>query len=193
MPLVVRVPWKAAAAGARTGVRAELVDLYRTLVDLAGLDAGLIQADVQGTSLAPLFDAPAAPPPALAAKAAFSQIGSCACKNYTHVLPSGTNWTGAECNVGRCFQTNVSNFDYMGYSMISHDGYRYTAWALMNATTERVDFGRGVAEELYDLTADAHDDFDLDAYATNVAGEPGNAARVAQYREQLQAAVMSWY
>ena len=193
VPLVVRVPWKAASAGARTSVRAELVDLYRTLVDLAGLDAAAIQSDVQGVSLAPLFDAPAAPPPALASKAAFSQIGSCACQNYSHALPDGSNWTGPECNVGRCFQTNVSSFDFMGYTMATHDGFRYTAWARMNATTERVDFGRGVFEELYDLTADEHDDFDLSAYSVNVAGEPGNAARIAQYREQLEAAVLSWY
>ena len=93
VPLMIRAPWKPAAAGARTSVRAELVDLYRTLVDLAGLDAGGIQADVQGVSLAPLLDAPASPPPALAAKSAFSQIGSCACKNYTH---THQNWTASD-------------------------------------------------------------------------------------------------
>jgi hypothetical protein len=38
--------------GARTSVRAELEDLYRTLVDLAGLNASDIQPDVQGMSCA---------------------------------------------------------------------------------------------------------------------------------------------
>jgi len=52
VPLIVRAPWKAAAVGARTSVRAELVDLYRTLVDLAGLNASDIQPDVQGMSCA---------------------------------------------------------------------------------------------------------------------------------------------
>ena len=193
VPLIVRVPWKAAAAGARTAVRAELVDLYRTLVDLAGLNASHVQADVQGTSLAPLFDAPAAPPPALAAKAAFSQIGSCACGVYSHALPNGGNWTGRECNRNRCAGTNVTSFDFMGYSMSTPDGWRYTLWAHMNASTARVDFRREVFDELYDLRLDRRDSFDFDAYAVNVAAEPGNAALVAEFRATMEAAVLSWY
>ena len=191
VPMIVRVPWKTASHGARSEVRAELVDLYRTMVDLAGLDASAIQPDVQGASLAPLFDDPTSPPQELALKPAFSQIGSCACRNYTHVLPSGQMWTGPECNAGRCFQTNVTDFNFMGYSMATHDGYRYTAWVHMNSSTRRVDWGRGVADELYDLTADPHDDFDYDAYSTNVASS--HPALVAQFRAALQAAVESWY
>ncbi len=103
VPLIIRAPMLPQSAGTRTSVRAELVDLYRTLVDLAGLDATAIQPDVQGVSLAPLLVAPASPPPALlAGKAAYSQIGSCACKVYTHALPSGKNWTGM---VSRCETT----------------------------------------------------------------------------------------
>ena len=73
VPLIVRVPWKTASVGTRTDVRAELVDIYRTLASLAGL-SDAVQSDVQGTSLAPIFDG-GAPPAALAAKPAFSQIG----------------------------------------------------------------------------------------------------------------------
>eukprot|EP00666_Eupelagonemidae_sp_cell4sb_P011975 gene11975-20694_t len=41
IPLLIRAPWKAGSVGARTTVKAELVDLYRTLADLAaGLPAG---------------------------------------------------------------------------------------------------------------------------------------------------------
>ena len=35
VPLLIRVPWKAASLGKRTTVKAELVDLYRTLVELS--------------------------------------------------------------------------------------------------------------------------------------------------------------
>ena len=70
--MMIRVPWKTPG---RTTVAAELVDMFRTLVDLAGLDASAVQSDVQGTSLAPLFD----DAKALAGKLAYSQIGSCAC------------------------------------------------------------------------------------------------------------------
>lgn len=37
VPLIVRVPWMTASLGKRTTVKAELVDLYRTLADLSGL------------------------------------------------------------------------------------------------------------------------------------------------------------
>ena len=39
-----------------SSTRAELVDLYRTIVALAGLDAGEIQTDVDGTDLSAVFD-----------------------------------------------------------------------------------------------------------------------------------------
>ena len=67
VPLLVRVPWKGSSAGQTTKVLAELVDVYRTLVDLAGLNASAIEPDVQGTSLAPLFDNPTSPDAELAA------------------------------------------------------------------------------------------------------------------------------
>ena len=188
MPLIVRAPMKPASVGATTTVRAELVDLFRTLVDLAGLDASAIQADVQGMSLAPLFDAPLAPPPELAAKPAFSQIGSCACKVYT----KGT-WSGQECNVGRCFQTNVSSpsWDFMGYSMLTADGWRYTVWVPMDHATSRVDWTRPTFDELYNQTQDKGESFDFAEYSNNVA--PQFPAKVNEYRAFMQAAVESWY
>jgi iduronate 2-sulfatase len=193
IPLMIRVPWKTESAGQRTEVKAELVDLYRTLVDLAGLDASILQEDIQGMSLAPIFDNPSSPPAPLLAKSAFSQIGSCACKNYTHILPNGQNWTGLECNVGRCIDTNVTetNFDYMGYSMMTPDGWRYTAWLPMNHTSGKVDFNRGVSEELYDLSADTHVDFDYDPYSTNIANQFPD--KVTTYRTTLFEAIQSWY
>ena len=78
---------------------------YRTLVDLAGLDLTKVEPDVQGTSLAPVFSAPTT---AMATKLAYSQIGSCACQNYTvkhgQPPPEGTGvqtWTGQECAAGQ--------------------------------------------------------------------------------------------
>jgi hypothetical protein len=99
VPLIIRAPMLPQSAGARTTVRAELVDLYRTLVDLAGLDASAIQPDVQGVSLAPLLKDPASPPPALAAQIAYSQIGKPLCKSsarptqnaHTYAQPAAPN------------------------------------------------------------------------------------------------------
>jgi len=59
-----------------------LVGRSRTLAGLAGLDGSKIEANVQGESLAPVFDAPTAPPAALASKPAYSQIGRCNCGIY---------------------------------------------------------------------------------------------------------------
>jgi len=73
VPLMMHVPWMQASQGKRSGIMAELQDMYPTLAELAGL--GPVQDGVQGTSLAPLFEAPEAPPPALQAKRAYSQIG----------------------------------------------------------------------------------------------------------------------
>jgi hypothetical protein len=36
VPLLIRAPWAAASVGQRTSVKAELVDLYRTLAELSG-------------------------------------------------------------------------------------------------------------------------------------------------------------
>ena len=190
VPLLIRAPWKRAAAGQRSAVRAELVDLYRTLVDLAGLDAGAVQPDVQGASLAPLFDDPAAPPPALAGKAAFSQIGSCACRVYAIHTPA-LNWTGPECDSNRCAGTNVTDFDFMGYTMLTPEGWRFTAWVPMDRATARADWARPTFHELYNLTSDAHTDFDLDAFSLNLA--PAQPALVARLLAQLKATVLSWY
>ena len=190
VPLIIRVPWKTASVGARTIVKAELVDLYRTLVDLAGLNSSKIQSNVQGASLAPLFDNPLTPPPSLSNKIAYSQIGSCGCKTYTVA-----NWTGQECNLGRCAAVNVTDFNFMGYTMITPENMRYTLWAKMNKTTLRVNFNGKLFDELYDQSGDGSingsADFDYDGYSNNIASE--NPTKVAQFREQLIAEVLSWY
>ena len=124
--------------GQTTQAKAELVDMYRTLVDLSGFPAGAVESDVQGTSLAPVF----ADPKALGEKMAYSQIGSCACHIYhiTHGQPppEGTGveqWSGKECGAGRCIHTPITDckcsrslcvffrlrsgctVDFMGYSV----------------------------------------------------------------------------
>jgi len=190
VPLMIRVPWKARAIGVRSSVRVELLDMFKTLAELAGISAG-VQPDVQGVSLAPLFDDPegvGAVSAALQVKPAFSQIGSCACKTY-----SRNNWTGLECGAARCLSTPVAQFDFMGYTMRTADGWRFTAWVPMNANTSRVDWSRQVYHELYDLrgASAANNSFDFDGMSLNVASD--QVALVEQLHEQLQEAVESWY
>eukprot|EP01065_Artemidia_motanka_P032589 TRINITY_DN39569_c0_g1_i1.p1 TRINITY_DN39569_c0_g1~~TRINITY_DN39569_c0_g1_i1.p1 ORF type:complete len:505 (+),score=154.33 TRINITY_DN39569_c0_g1_i1:54-1568(+) len=183
VPLIIRVPWKKASVGKRTQVKAELIDLYRTLAELTGIDATGIQTDVQGHSLAAVFDEPSA----MAEKVAYSQIGSCACKQYTR-----NNWTGYECDAGRCLHTPIKDFNYMGYSLRNAD-YRYTVWVAMDNQTARVDWDKTAAHELYLLADDKGLDFDFPAYSHNVAGLAEHNHTVERLYQELKAQVQTWY
>ena len=86
----------------------------------------------------------------------------------------------------------------MGYSVIDAaqgDTWRYTLWAPMNRSSQRVDFGGKLYDELYNQThdgaSDGAADFDFAGYALNVAAD--FPAVVAQLRPALIDAVRSWY
>ena len=70
------MPWKGPSIGRRAAATAAPIEMYRTLADLAGIQSD-VQPDVQGVSLAPLFDGPdgaaTARAAALLRKPAFSQ------------------------------------------------------------------------------------------------------------------------
>ena len=59
VPLFIRAPGHPASVGAVTPVLSEMIDLYLTLADLAGLPDPRAEGEtVNGTSLGPLFDDP---------------------------------------------------------------------------------------------------------------------------------------
>ena len=127
VPLIIRVPWLSHSIGQRTGVLAELVDLYRTLAELAGLGAE-VQASVQGTSLAAVFDSPtmakgsAAHLQGLPTKAAFSQHARCKCQRG-HINPAGSafptdNFT--ECAANACCGVTVTDATFGTDPQIVH-------------------------------------------------------------------------
>lgn len=58
VPFIISVPWLTDAHGAQTEQFTELVDLYPTLIELAGMQ---VPAVLQGSSLVPLLKNPAAP------------------------------------------------------------------------------------------------------------------------------------
>ena len=180
MPLIIRVPWKAASRGKRTKNVVELVDLYRTLADLAGL--GNVQGDVQGVSLGSLFDAPTTK---WVNGKAYSQIGSCGCGQQ-----SVGGWHGLMCGGYRCMNTPVQNFQFMGYSVRSYDGWRYTAWLPMNPITGRVNWAGMVSNELFDLRGDIS--FDHKGQSVNVADQYPD--RVHAMRNELEQTMrLNWY
>ena len=81
-----------------------LVDA-QTLADLAGA-ADLVEAGVQGSSFAGLFDDPTQPPPGLQAFAQ-SQFPKCGCATGKHGYKM----------CGNCIYTNRTDIEYMGYSI----------------------------------------------------------------------------
>ena len=56
VPLVIRAPWLAKGVGTRSGELVELVDLYRTILDVAGApEPATDSVPIEGTSMAPLL------------------------------------------------------------------------------------------------------------------------------------------
>lgn len=186
VPLLIRVPWKEASQGVRTTVKAELVDMYKTLAELTGL--GPVENGVQGTSLAPVFDSPINLSPKFANKIAYSQIGRCSCgfvKKY--------NVT--ECDANACCDVPLAQFNYMGYTMRTTD-YRFTAWVPFDKTTLKVDWSRLTndgALELFNLTSDTGRSFDYPGYSHNLVNNPAYQELKKKYLEDLKDAVQSWY
>ena len=174
VPLIIKVPWK------RTGksfVLAELIDLYKTLVELCGFEE--VQNSVQGTSLAPVFDDPSA----LSEKRAYSQIARCDC----NITKSGWKM----CNANACVTTPQTNMSFMGYTMRTSN-YRYTAWFSWNTTTLRPNLSEIGGEELYNLTTDVGTNFDLPAYQRSVAGDSSYNQILIESRNYLTEVVEGW-
>eukprot|EP00038_Savillea_parva_P000752 m.98441 g.98441 ORF g.98441 m.98441 type:complete len:681 (-) comp10258_c0_seq1:18-2060(-) len=214
VPLIVRVPWKTQSIGQRTTVKAEIVDMYRTLAALTELDtvAPLVQDSVQGMSLEAAFDNPTSLPPNLESKRAYSQIGRCACGAYCPggkpnsiagpYLPCPNTSSSfprlngpsrvTECGANACCKVILSDFDYMGYTVRTANR-RFTAWVPMNSTSLRANWNGTVATELYDLTNDTGRDFDFDGYSFNLATDASYAGEVATLLSQLHEEVDTWY
>jgi iduronate 2-sulfatase len=138
IPFIIRAPGtKFGRSGRHTGGMAELVDLYRTLADLAGLPPP--SSDVDGTSLAPLLENPAPTAGAAFKTAAFSQMARCLLciarvkgdpEKLGGMCPAG----GAEGRVyspylakDDCADTPRETIGWMGFS-IRTPAWRYTEW-----------------------------------------------------------------
>jgi len=170
--------------GQRTTVKAELVDMYRTLAELAGLSG--VQDSVQGTSLAPVFDAPVHMPEKMAQKVAFSQIGRCDCRFWE-------DRNATMCGANACIKTpqGSEEYNFMGYTMRTQD-WRYTAWVKWDHDVKKPDWSQPVASELFDLSMDTGRDFDFDGYSMNLAPHPEYKETVEQLQAQLKEAAQSW-
>ena len=162
VPFMIRVPWRLASAGKRTSSLVELVDIFPTLAELAGLPP--CEENLDGKSLVPLFDNQTQ----VVKTAALSQYPRCG--EYEQGHP------------GLCLFTPRNKFDYMGYSMRT-DQYRYTEWVRWNGSELKPEWNDLVGRELYDHRNDKENDFDA---FENVNIADRDSAVVKELSKQLR-------
>ena len=140
VPLIVRAPWMSESTGRKTSALVELVDVYPTLVELAGLPPASGE-NLNGVSLAPLFRNPN------------GTVKDVALSQYPRCNPNPDAFPN------KCLSINRTRFDFMGYSMRT-DRYRYTEWVRWNGTELRPEWSENIGVELYDHQGDTENDFD---------------------------------
>ncbi|XP_062507937.1 iduronate 2-sulfatase-like [Corticium candelabrum] len=138
VPFMIRAPGYEAAAGKKTSSLVELVDVFPTLVELAGLPP--CQENLEGKSLAPLF------------KDSTKSVKNVSLTQYPRC---GNVKTGAD----NCGGVKRTDFEYMGYS-IRTDRYRYTEWVEWNGKKLQPNWENVIGKELYDHQGDEENDFD---------------------------------
>jgi len=195
LELGTRVPLLVAAPGvapSRVRTPVELVDVYRTLADLAGLPPPPAGAEdgVQGKSLRPYLlmeeeeeeeddddDDDDDEDGDDSAAAAFSQFDRCPGDDVLLFQ-------------GECDHTAIANITYMGYSIRTSD-WRYTVWLRFRDADggglwEACDDESGFCErELYDHRNEDLADFDA-LELVNVAAAPTSASTVARLHARLR-------
>jgi len=181
VPLVVRAPWKEAAVG-RTGAFVELVGLFPTMIELAGVPAVADEHPLEGESFAPLFDDP-------------EWVGQgWALSQYPRTPDDGDDDDGDDHGVTTISSGTNEKITVMGYSL-RVEGWRYTEWASFNGTAcgggGQVDWAKPLyGVELYDHRNGTGDVNDFDAHENvNVAEQPDNKDLVASLSKQLRAIV----
>ena len=138
VPFMIRAPGYEATAGQKTSSLVELVDVFPTLVELAGLPP--CQENLEGKSLVSLFKDPTT----IIKNVSLSQYPRC---GNLEIAENG------------CTRVKRTDFPYMGYS-IRTDRYRYTEWVEWNGEKLQPNWENVIGKELYDHQGDTENDFD---------------------------------
>ena len=171
VPLIIAAPRLTASHGKRTSQMAELVDVYPTVAELAGLPSPL---DVDGASLMQAFLDPTAP--AGAKDYAFSEYPQCPNDPEVNLWHTG----------GGCQGVPREQIQFFGFSIRSKS-FRYTEWHPWLPQL-KADWNTMTGVELYDYRTVDMTDFDQ-FDRVNVADAPEHAAAQAE----LAAALRSHY
>lgn len=137
VPLIIRDPYLPQSAGHRSTALAELVDVFPTLLDLAGLDP-LAGEQLDGASLGPLLRDPTLPSTNHTGWA-LSQYPRC---------PMDLSNPADFYENNKCEFVERSEIPFMGYSL-RVDAWRYTEWATWDGARLRPDWTKLAGTELY--------------------------------------------
>mmetsp|Transcript_44625 Transcript_44625/g.81456 ORF Transcript_44625/g.81456 Transcript_44625/m.81456 type:complete len:201 (+) Transcript_44625:3-605(+) len=172
IPLIIRVPWLASGHGKVTDVLAEAVDLYPTLVELAGLpDPREHGEQLNGTSLVRVLRDPS---DVGFKTAAFSQLSKqhrdkpFDCYPYYH----------------------KKQIEVMGYS-VRVESWRYTAWFGVPKGTLKPNTADLIARELYSHELD-DGDFDFGGESINVVDDPKHRSLVEVLHKMILDYIQVW-
>lgn len=197
VPLMIYAPETQQANGMKIAALAEAVDIYRTLADLSGLGDALVEAGVDGVSLAPLVnsvDPNAMPSKDLPRLIARSQFPRC----YSQLTNASASSPEKLPILDRtdCQDILREDFDLMGYS-IRTPTWRITEWRDWDgvALAGKWD-GVANATELYyhgsagsSSSSSGNGNGAVDPFASelaNVVSNPAHAAILATLRAQLK-------
>ena len=191
VPFAIRAPWLPASAGKRLSTVVELVDLYPTIAELAGIGMPSVggaeggggggYSGLGGRSLAALVDQPRNGTEGVA----FSQIARCWPKDVKHDASSFPA-------MAQCDGVPSAEYAFMGYSMRTSIA-RFTEWVPVRwdaATARHMPlWGASVGAELYEHsdTEDLSDYWSQRGENDNLAIVSSRAAEVAILRHRMRA------
>ena len=175
VPLILRVPG-VTDTGLRTQALVELIDIFPSLADLAGIEVPQMCPEgkndlltcVEGSSFAPL----AKNPDLQWKKAAFSQ--------YAHPQSTGLSVIPNEPPFD---PSDRHGEEVMGYT-VRVDKYRYTEWVKFNRDTAEPDWTDVWGVELYNYT---HPVKFFNQDNSNLAKDPAMASIVQEMKQTLRA------
>ena len=170
IPLIIRAPRISAMAGQKTSALVEAVDLFPTLMALAGPKVprqvpGTDSLEgLEGNNLTPILEGEEG-----FKTYAFSQISNCYGAQYQQYCSQfATAEDRKNDNILGAVQARA-NVKTMGYSVRSA-AWRYTEWVRFDGSEGRFcsDWSKVVARELYEHRNDVGSDFDESAPTKNV-------------------------
>ena len=190
VPLIVRAPMLPTSAAKVTTVFAELVDIFPTLAELAGVPLDQDDARrVDGTSLVPVFADPSIT--ALPnSKGTYNK--TVAYSQYPHTSDWGCPYwreglcyaDGSTTGAGALPSASPSTTVRMGYT-VRNARWRYTVWLPWNGTAAEWSEASAAPAELYDHSDDSGTDFDAMDVA-NLAYDAAHALTVAELLDKAR-------